>query len=65
MFSFAENTFIASTFFSKLHLRLWEFPFANPFEESFCQTAVADPIKRRSLLRYFCRNITVINTSMV
>jgi len=53
---FAESSFIASTFSSKLHLRLWEFPFAKSFEECICQTAVADPIKRRSSLRYFCRN---------
>jgi len=34
MLLFAESSFIASTFSSKLHLRLWEFPFAKSFEQS-------------------------------
>jgi len=35
IFSFAENKFIASEFFSKFHLWLWGFPFVKSFEESF------------------------------
>jgi len=44
MLLFPDNSFIASAFFS-VYLRLWGFPFAKSFEESFCQAAVADPIK--------------------
>ena len=56
MLSFVENSFIASTFSSKLHLRLWEFPFAKSFEESFLPDRYCWSYqKRRSSLRYFCR----------
>jgi len=35
MLLFIENSFTASTFSSKINLRIWEFPFAKSFTESY------------------------------
>ena len=58
MLLFAENSFIASALFSKLLLRLWEFPFAKSLGESVlpgrhCWSCE----KRRSLILYFAEKL--------
>jgi len=66
MLLFPENSFIASIFFSKVHLRLWGFHFESHLKSRFCQAAVADPIKYDGpFFDIFAVNIAVINTSMV
>jgi len=55
MLLFPENSFTASAFFSKLHIRLLGFPFAKSFEESFFSGRPCWSYqKRQPLLRYFC-----------
>jgi len=55
MHLFAENRFITSTFFSKVHLRLWGFPFAKSFEKLVLPGRCCWSYEKRwSLLQYFC-----------
>jgi len=63
---FVENRFIASAFFSKLHLPLCDALCEVILKNRFCQTAIADPIKNRGpFFDIFADSIAVVNTPVV
>jgi len=61
-----ENRFIASAFFSNLHLPLCDSLCEVILKNRFCQTAIGDPIKHRGpYFAIFADSIAVFNTPVV